>query len=163
MAVSKDKVLAAWNEFLRGGIEAYQHAAREFQEKQPELWRMLRQLDDEWFSGKTDHVSAYGVFIWRVMRREYGTIGNVSGEALGELMREELEFAERLEEESEFVANQLLDERLGTFPEPALAAHIRREFAEGSAGAKELNPRNNEMAVRWLMVGLRGLAKSALH
>jgi hypothetical protein len=159
MPISANTVLEEWQKFLRGGVEAYERAAQEFREKQPELWRVLRQLDDEWFSGKTDHVAAHGVFVWRMMTAEYGAIGRVSKELLDELMREEMEFAERLEDESEFVSKETMAERLRSFPEPALAALIRREFSEGSAGAKELNPRNNEMAARWLMVGIRALGR----
>jgi hypothetical protein len=160
MPISDNTVLGEWEKFLRGGVEAYERAAQDFREKQPELWRVLRRLDDEWFSGKTDHVAAHGVFVWRMMTAEYGTIERVSKELLDELTREELEFAERLEDESEYRAKEAVAERLRNFPEPALAALIQREFSEGSAGAKELNPQNNQIAVRWLLVGIRALGKS---
>jgi hypothetical protein len=52
----KNALPQPWKRFLTGGTKAYQEIADAFKIDQPELWHLLKQQDEEWFSAKTDHV-----------------------------------------------------------------------------------------------------------
>jgi hypothetical protein len=70
-------------------------------------------------------------------------------------------FYATLEDESDYAIKNALAERRLNFPEPELASHIEREFEEGSARAKELNPANNRIAVNALLITIDALVRTA--
>jgi hypothetical protein len=161
MKVLRTDIQPLWEKFLSGGTAAYQQIADEFRSTQPELWKLLKTVDQEWFSAKTDHVVAYGVFIWTAITSQYGGArARVSQNTIDDIRREQQAFFASLEDESEFATKEAMAERRRTFSEPALAAHIEREFEEGSARAKELNPANNAVAVRSLLLVIDALARA---
>jgi hypothetical protein len=160
MKILATDVPALWRDFLSGGVARYQEAAAAFQKNQPELATMLKDVDEKWFSAKTDHVLAYGTFIWKAITTVYGQVDRVPQNLIDALSRGEEEFYAALEDESEFEIKKAMENRRRSLPEPALANHIEREFQEGSARAKELNPVNNAIAVRALLLTIDALVRS---
>jgi hypothetical protein len=159
MKIDRNALPHLWKSFLTGGTKVYQEIADAFKVDQPELWKLVKQQDEECFSAKTDHVVAYGTFIWMAVTSAYGPRKRVGQDLIDELRREEEALQASLEDESEYVINEALKERWREFPEPALGRHIEREFEEGSAGAVELNAANNAVAVRCLLVMIRALVR----
>jgi hypothetical protein len=159
MRILAGELPAIWANFVSAGTKSYEQNADEFRAAQPDIWNILKKLDEEWFSAKTDHVVAYGVFVWKVVTSAYGVRNRVPQHVIDELRREEELFYASLEDESEFAIKKAMDERRRTHPEPVLAAHIEHEFQEGSAKAKELNPMNNDLAVRALLITIDALIR----
>jgi len=54
--VSRTDVEILWRSFVSGGTNAYQKIANQFQTAQAELWNILKQLDANSFSPKTNRV-----------------------------------------------------------------------------------------------------------
>ncbi|HUS36744.1 MAG TPA: hypothetical protein VM680_15450 [Verrucomicrobiae bacterium] len=150
-----------WKKFLSGGTQPYDKLAAEFQNTQPDLWNQLKQIDADWFSAKTDHVVAYGVFIWSAISSAYGPPAPVPKSLIEQLQQQEEKFLASIEDESDYAIKNALAERRRNFPEPALASHIEREFEEGSARAKELNPTNNRIALNALLITIHALVRTA--
>jgi hypothetical protein len=157
MKVLTTDIAPLWQTFLSGGTTVYEKIADEFQEAQPEIWKILKQVDQNSFNAKTDHVVAYGAFIWATITSHYGPKQRVARNVIDELQREEDTFLAGLEDEPDYFIKDAVAERRRLFPEPALAAHIEREFDEGSARAKELNPANNAVAVRCLLIMIKAV------
>src|SRR3954462_9503547 len=112
MKVLRTDIPPLWEQFLSGGTKVYEQSASEFRSAQPELWELLKAADAEWFSAETDHVVAYGVFIWTDITSQYGGArARVSQNLFDQLGKEQLAFFVNLEDESEFAIKEALAER----------------------------------------------------